>query len=203
MAYSCFHMLRRISFLLCFSIFFTNCNLRNDRVQWDNAVIDTNISKDTVYGRLDKVKEIFSALEKIDSSMKRTSDVEYLTGKKINPGEYSNSKYNNCRAYYFHSDTLSINIGIGNGFGGQGFIINYKDNKFYTEPYFSTDVIYPGEVEPSYKIVYQKLLLDKASYSLGDSLYGYIDFKSIETDKENNKTEHFGKGYFRTKVTKL
>ena len=30
-----------------------------------------------------------------------------------------------------------------------------------------------------------------------------IDFKSIETDKDNNSTEHFGKGYFRTKVTKL
>jgi hypothetical protein len=74
-------MLRRISFLICFNIFFTNCNSKSGRIKWDNAVIDTNISKDTVYGRLDKVKEIFSALEKIDSSMKRTSDVEYSTGR--------------------------------------------------------------------------------------------------------------------------
>ena len=202
MVNSCFHMLRRLSFLLLLSIFFTNCNLKNGQVQWDNAAIGTNISNDSVYRQLDKENEIFSALEKIESSMKRTSDVKYLPGKKINPGEYSNSKYNNCRAY-FHSETLSINVGIGNGFGGQGFIINFKDNKFYTEPYFSTDVIYPGEIEPSYKIIYQKLKLDKARYSLGDSLYGHIDFKSIETDKENNKTEHFGKGYFRAKVTKL
>ena len=202
MVNSCFHMLRRLSFLLLLSIFFTNCNLKNGQVQWDNAAIDTNISNDSVYRQLDKEIEIFSAKEKIESSMKRTSDVKYLTGKKINLGEYSNSKYNNCRAY-FHSETLSINVGIGNGFGGQGFIINYKDNKFYTEPYFSTDVIYPGEIEPSYKIIYQKLKLGKVRYSLGDSLYGHIDFKSIEIDKENNKTEHFGKGYFRAKVTEL
>ena len=196
-------MLRRLPFLLFFIIFFTNCNLKNHQTQWDNVTIDANISEVPIYRQLDKESEIFSAFEKMDSSMKRTSDVEYLTGKKINTGEYSNSKYNNCRAYFFNSDTLSINIGIGNGFGGQGFIINYKSNKFYTEPYFSTDVIYPSEVEPAYKIVYQKLILDKATYSLGDSLYGHIDFKSIEADKENNKTEHFGKGYFRTKITKL
>jgi hypothetical protein len=106
------------------------------------------------------------------------------------------------QSLFFHSDTLLINIGIGNGFGGHGFIISYKSKKFYTEPYFSTDVIYSDKVEPTYKIVYQKLILDKASYSSGDSLYGHIDFKSIETDKEKNTTEHFGKGYFRTKVTK-
>ncbi len=183
MVYSCLHMLRRISILLFFSILFTNCNSKKNQTTWDNATIDPYISKDSIFRQFDKENEIFSYLEKIDSSMKRTSGVEYLTEKKINRGEY-NSKYNNCRAYYLHSDTLSINIGIGNGFGGRGFIINYKDNKFYTEPYFSTDVIEFDEMKPSYKLSYQKLILDKASYAFGDSLYGHIDFMSIETDKK-------------------
>jgi hypothetical protein len=34
-----------------------------------------------------------------------------------------------------------IDIGIGTGFGGLGFIIRYSDKNFYTEPYFVTDAI--------------------------------------------------------------
>ena len=43
---------------------------------------------------------------------------------------------------------------------------------------------------------------DKAKYAVGDSLYGSIDFKSIETDDRNVKIEHLGVGNFRAKVTK-
>lgn len=175
----------------------------NKSKQWDTVEINPTICQNLIYKELDKQPELFSLLEKQDSLMKRTSDVAYFSGHKLNLQDNKYSKFNNCRAYFFHSDTLSINIGIGNGFGGQGFIIKYKNKRFYTEPYFSTDVIIEGEVEPTYKIVYQKLILNKSNYSLGDSLYGHIDFKSIETDKDKNTTEHFGKGYFRTKVTKL
>jgi hypothetical protein len=109
---------------------------------------------------------------------------------------------NNCRAIFIHSDTLSINIGISNGFSGWGFTIFYKDKKYYTEPYYFTDAEIPG-FESTYKIVYQKLALDKANYKVGDSLYGKIDFKSIETTKDKKRFEHFGKGYFRAKVWRL
>ncbi len=195
--------IQKLIIYLFAAICLTNCATKKQNSQWDTAEINAAISRDSIYRELDKQPELFSALETQDSSMKRTSDVSYFSGHKLNLQDDKYAKFNNCRAYFFHSDTLSINIGIGNGFGGQGFIIRYKSEKFYTEPYFSTDVISPDEVEPTYKIVYQKLILDKASYSLGDSLYGYIDFKSVEFDKENNTTEHFGKGYFRTKVTKL
>jgi hypothetical protein len=139
-------------------------------------------------------------LEEQDSLMKRTSDVEYFGREKLYK-EYS--KLNNCRAFFFKSDTLSINIGISSSHAGDGFIIKYKDKKFYTKPYYWDDVIMPGEVEPTYKIVYQKLTLDKINYKEGDSLYGKIEFKSIETDEYLKKTEHFGKGSFRTKIKKL
>jgi hypothetical protein len=165
--------------------------------------INSAVFQNSIYKELDEQPELFSALEFRDSVMKRTSDVAYFTGHRTNLQNDQWSKFNNCRAYFFHSDTLTINIGMGNGFGGSGFIINCKNGRFYTEPYFSTDVVVVGEVGPTYKIVYQKLILDKKSYSLGDSLYGFINFKSIETDNKNNKTEHFGNGYFRTRVGKL
>ena len=113
------------------------------------------------------------------------------------------SKFNNCRAYFHHADTLSIKIGIGDGFGGFGFIINYKDKKFHTQAYLSTDMIIEGEIEPTHKIVYQELTLDRPNYQIGDSLFGKVEFKSIETSNKGKTTEHFGKGSFRTKVTKF
>ena len=186
------------TFLVFTLVLLSSCNTKNN--QWDEVSIDPEISKDSIYRQLDNQEEIFSAPEQQDSLMKRTSDVEYLGREKL----YKNySKYNNCRAYFFKSDTLSIKIGISSGFAGDGFIIKYKGKKFYTEPYDWTDAIMEGQVEPTYKIVYQKLTLNKSNYKVGDSLYGRIEFKSIETDGYFKKTEHFGKGSFRTKVKKL
>ncbi len=189
----------RIASISLIAILF-GCGHNKHTAQWDDIKIDPEISKDSVYRQLDKQAEIFSMLEEQDSLMKRTSDVEYFGREKL----YKNySKFNNCRAFFFKSDTLSINIGISSGHAADGFIIKYKDKKFYTEPYSWIDVIMEGQVEPTYKIIYQNLTLDKSNYKIGDSLYGKIEFKSIETDEYLKKTEHFGKGSFRTKVKKL
>ena len=191
-------------FLILMILMLSNCNKKETQNQWDKASIDPNISKELIFKKLDKQKEIFSGLDNKDSLGKRTSDVSYFSGKKINLNDTKYSKFNNCRAYYFFNDTLSINIGFSNGFTGRGFIIKYKNKKFYTEGYYSTDVIIEGEIEPTHKIVYQKLTLDKTNYKVGDSLFGKIEFKSIEKDNNNQETtEHFGKGYFRTKVSKF
>lgn len=177
-----------LTFLLC------NCNQKDD--QWDEVIVDSHISQDSVFNRMNTEKEILSFHEK-DTFMKKTSDVEYLSGY-TNADKYS--KRNNCRAFFNKSDTLKINIGIGTGFGGRGFMIKYKSNRFFTEPYYSTDIIMDGESKPTYKIIYQKLMLDKSNYKIGDSLYGKIDFKAIEYDGFFKKIKHSGKGYFRSKI---
>lgn len=171
--------------------------------KWNIVDINPKVSKDSVYKKLDKQREIFNAFEANDSLLKRTSDVAYFSGKKRNSNNNKYSKLNNCRAYNYKSDTLIICIGIGNGFGGKGFNIKYIDRKFYTEPYHWIDVVNEGEIEPIYKVVYQKLTLDKSSYMNGDSLYGKIDFKCIEKDSKGNTIEHFGKGNFRTKINNV
>lgn len=213
-----------LSLLVFLSVFLTNCNSKKTSFQrdnqkvdadsfkrrnhnpekaipkWDEAKIDKDISKASVYARLNNQNEIFSVFEEQDTLMKRTSDVAYLTGGKIDLKDTGYSKFNNCKAYYFHSDTLYISIGIGNGFTNRGFVISYKNRKFYTEPYYSTDIVMEDEIEPVYKIVYQKLILDKAHYKIGDSLYGRIEFMSIGTTRYNRKQEHLGIGNFRAKV---
>jgi hypothetical protein len=205
------HRIKNATIVIAVWLGVTHCNMGEknrqstpkESAQWGEATIDPGISKEAIYSQLDKQTEIFSGLEEQDSSRKRTSDVAYFSGyfpteKYLNDKELA--KFNNCRAYFRHSDTLTIRIGIGTGFGGWGFSINYKDKKFQTEPFYSTDVVEAGQVEPTNKVAYQKLTLDKPSYKPGDSLYGRIEFKSIQTSKGNGTTEHSGAGSFRTKV---
>lgn len=194
-----------ISFALLFFIvaYGSGCQSKMQSSQWENANIDPTIAKNAAFEQLDIESEVFSFGENLDTSRKRTSGVAYFTEGHVNLTDSSSTRLNNCRAYFLKSDILNINIGIGSGFGGWGFIIHYKDRKFYTEPYYSTDVVIPDEPEPDFEVVYQKLTLDKPAYKLGDSLYGKIDFKAIETNQEGNKFNHSGKGYFRTIVREL
>ncbi|XWW44941.1 hypothetical protein JYG30_19715 [Fibrella sp. USSR17] len=153
-----------------------------------------------VYEQMENENEVFSFGENQDLSMKRTSSVAYFTKGHMNYSDSSFARLNNCRAYFLKNGILIINIGIGDGFSNRGFMIHHNGKQFYTEPYHSTDVVIPDEPEPVYEIVYQKLTLDKPVYEVGDSLYGNIDFKAIEIDREGSEFSHDGKGYFRTKV---
>lgn len=183
-----------IGTLLSFSCF-------QHKKQWDEIKIVPEITRNPVYQRLDGFSEIYNGLEQLDSS-KRTSNVQYSSGHPINLKKDEFSNVNNCRASFFKSDTLLIRIGLSSSYSSKGFMIRCKAGKFYVEPYTWSDAIIEGEPESTYKIVYQKLSLDKPSFSVGDSLHGYIDFKSIETTPEGTVIDHIGKGFFRAKVKK-
>ena len=190
------------SLFIFFSLLFLNKQINEDK--WSLIEIDSTISNNIIFKKLDKKTEIFDRTEKNDVSIKRTSDVTYFDTRYKSLRKEKYSKNNNCRAYYFRSDTLMINIGLGMGFSGRGFIIRYKNKNFYTKPYTWNDIGAEGDSDlehyPIYKIVYQKVILNKQHYNVGDSLFGKVDFKSIEINWDSSKIEHFGKGYFRTKV---
>lgn len=185
------------------TVYLAGCaNTTQQADQWGTVETDTAIYQNPVYRELDKQPENFSAYENSDSLLKRTSDVAYLNEHELELQDYRFAKYNNCRAYFLKPDTLSINIGWGDLFGGRGFMIYLKDKKFYAKPYVATDVFDIRDIGPAYKVVYQKLILNRTNFAVGDSVYGYIDFKSVETDAASNTLAHYGKGYFRTKVKK-
>lgn len=170
---------------------------------WDKATFDPNLPQHPIYRKLDKEKEIFSAyryLHGLDTNRKRTSDVRYIEeGGRIRIDDEIAGR-NECRAY-LKSDTLYLSIGHGDGFTSSGFSITYHGGRFYTETHHFADSLPIESVEPTQEIVYQKLTLDKPAYRAADSLYGYIDFKVIETDSDKYKVGYIGKGYFRAKVT--
>jgi hypothetical protein len=143
----------KIFLFLLLPFLLLNCKNKD---QWDEIKIDLNISHDSVYKRMDTEEEIFSMFER-DTLRKKSSDVQYLIGNE-NADKYS--KMNNCRAYFNSSDTLIIDIGISNGFVSSGFIIKYKANKFFTEPYYEDDIVFEGEPFETYKLIYQQLTLN-------------------------------------------
>jgi hypothetical protein len=175
------------------------CNNKTDTKQWDNAHLDPNLPKNLIYLELDKKDEIYSFYEKHDNS-RRTSNVSYLSYGIHEKRDTSFAKFNNCRAYYLGSDTLLINIGINGPFGGHGLIIKYINKRFNTEAYMHTDLIIEGETAPNQKIRYQKLSLNKIAYKIGDSLFGKIEFKSIDQDQLGDTILQCGHGSFRALV---
>jgi hypothetical protein len=73
-------------FIILIAFCITNCSkqfIKSSNINnWDEAKIDSLISKDLIYKKLDTQKEILSDIEDEDVSKKRTSDVTYLSGKK-------------------------------------------------------------------------------------------------------------------------
>jgi hypothetical protein len=140
----------------------SSCGNNQEPSQWDEAIIDSAIANDPIYKQLDKQEDFFSIVEKQDSLSKRTSNVSCFSGRKIDLKNTLYSKFNNCKVYFRDANALLIDIGISDLFSSRGFAINYEKGKFYVKPYHSSDIVI--ETEPTYKITYQKLTLDKPDY---------------------------------------
>jgi hypothetical protein len=151
---------------------------------------------------MDTKKELMTFPDQ-DSTLKRSSMVSFLMGEKHNRQDSLNSSYNTCTAYFSTLDTLHIDIGLHDLLGGWGFNISYHNRRFYTEGYKYSDIVYQGKLDkPQHWVIHQELTLDRTSYKVGDSLYGYIDFKAMERNELGDTIVYNGKGKFRAKVIK-
>jgi hypothetical protein len=83
---------------------------------------------------------------------------------------------------------------------GHGLIIKYSNKKFNTKAYRHTDLFIIGETTPNQKLINHKLVLNKANYKIGDSLFGRIEFKSIEINNQGDTVLHISNGNFRGSV---
>jgi len=170
--------------------------------QWDVATINHRLPKDSIFALMDTKKEL-TTFPGQDSTLKRSSMVSFLMGEKHNRQDSLNSSYNTCTAYFTTSDTLHIDIGLHDLLGGWGFNISYHNRRFYTEGYKYSDIVYQGKLDkPQHWVIHQELTLDRTSYKVGDSLYGYIDFKAMERNELGDTIVYNGKGKFRAKVIK-
>ena len=184
--------------LVCFIFCLLSCSTKKKKIQENLLGFDSTIMRQAVYKKMDGEKELLCDANR-DSSPKRTSDVAYFAHGRFNYTDSNSARNNRCNVI-LHGDTLSIRFGCKGWPVSSGFVIHYQNNRFYTEPYYSTDEVFENEPKPVYDLVYQRLILDKRTYRKDDSLYGRIDFKSIEMNRYIGRIEHTGTGYFRTKV---
>lgn len=181
--------------LLMGLIVLISCSLNRITKEWGSVEINSEIKSKLAYKLLSSELEIFNYNEVVDSSQTKSSGIDYVV-KDID-FNIENNYSARCVAI-LKNDLLEIRTIYSNGFGGEGFIIYYKNGKFLIKEAGYSDVL--SLYEPKQEIVYQNLVLDKTQYSNKDSIYGYVDFKIKKTDFDNYKSLHSGKGYFRTKI---
>lgn len=164
---------------------------------WKKVDINNDLKLDI------NIKDLFSQREAKDYSLFE-EDLDTLWGKSsgIKYVKYSDnhtSKFELRSKASILNDTLFIYLGTSNGFSSEGFTILYQNNAFCIKESGETDIVIANAPKPKQKIIYQKLILDKENYVIGDSLYGFVDFRIKKTFLKA-KTEYVGKGYFRTKI---
>jgi hypothetical protein len=190
----------RLNFILFCNFAFGICLFSSCQSSAQNRIfIQADIAKNRIYKKLDKQKDTREF--GVDTTLQpKTSDVKYLNNRNGSLKDTTSARIYNCRSS-LKQDTLSINIGIGTGFVGWGFTIYSRKQFFNIEPYYWTDAVIVGAPKPTFKIITQSLILNKAQYMVGDSIWGNVKFKIMEKDGSQTIT-HIADGYFRSKVTK-
>lgn len=202
-------MIRPALTILFICLLFTSCNKPD--IEEGKIVIQPDIVSNPVYTKLNKQQDIQEFAPFVIKP--KTSDVSYVNNRNGSLTDTTYARFNNCKPY-IKDGKLIILIGLSNGFTASGFDIKCDNSKFRIVPYYSTDLIIEGiETVSSYNIIQQQVILNKDKYILGDSIFGYVDFKLIENEKtiykhefpdkiEEQKITHIGKGYFRGKIEK-
>ncbi|MBZ4188231.1 hypothetical protein [Niabella beijingensis] len=175
---------------------------------WQGFEMSSGIPENDIYKKLDSINEIFSPFkDKGDTMAKRSIAADYYkTTRDVFEGQEHYSSGNvkdlyDCRAY-LQNDTLRILIGAHLGFGDSGLNIWIVRDRFVLMPYSSFCVITDHPCEPLNAPLWQRLVLDKKSYSIGDSLYGYLSFGAVYYDVRRNPSGQKAKGFFRTIIKK-
>ncbi len=201
----------RYCLLLLVYVALFSCAVNKER-KWANVTIDKSLNKDWNMNYREKEDtNIVMRNEIYNQSQLKTIHVSYFKlGRRDKEHWIENESINNCQVSIPKSDSLVIRIGYDFiGLGGSGFVIHFKNRKFYVLPYehysCGSSSMWP---RPEYKIRVQELVLDKPSYNIGDSLYGRVYFHITETKKYlkelghygKKKNEHYASGNFRAIV---
>ncbi len=182
----------------------------SDNRFWDVFQIDTSLKHLPVFKKLDSVPEIQQMFEQLEEGQKRSvamdhyeTELGYVSDAASAYVTRNFSEVLVCHAYLNRDeDTLWLNIGFGTGFSGWGTTVYITKNVFKTMPYYFDDIVDMDEKEPLNFPFSQSLILNRRHYKMGDSIFGYVGFKSIYYNEYEIPSKHNVKGFFRTKVNK-
>ncbi|MEN5306365.1 hypothetical protein ABE425_02550 [Chryseobacterium cucumeris] len=158
---------------------------------WNSVEVDHSLSQKTLFKSFDQQKQ--TSIWGSESEDIKTNDFK-TKSDSISPAYYSCSITEN--------PMLNVTFSVGDGFSGGGFQIDIFQSRYKISPYSYTDNVKlfdfldTGEY---YKVLDNKLILDKESYQKGDSIFGYTELK-VQRRYGPEKYIEEGKGYFKGKV---
>ena len=197
--------------VILFAVFtiFSSCNKHKtsniDEYIEINKVFKVNAhtKNDTSFIFLNSLPETYNYLDNFIPNARKTSNVHFNYGKDTKAIEHYHSVNNNVNVYKLPNDSLVISIGTGDGYTGYGVTIKIHKNIFLTNYYKFDDMISYDDIRPKQTILYQDLILDKPNYELNDSLYGFINFRSLYIGKREDTLYVNAIGHFRGKVKEI
>lgn len=191
-------MISKISILLVFFLIFSNCS--KSQISDDTTIkIDKMIKKDTVFNYLSRNNQKFIVKEPYNLNKKRTILIDYYKKECEDCRNFDELyEYYQAKAIVDKDNSLNIKISIEGGLSGSGFFIKCKNKKF--EVLLHTFDDQSGTKFTNCKILYQNLVLDKATFVVGDSIYGKINFDILENSKMRGEIRHKFQGYFVAKI---
>ncbi|MPS64002.1 MAG: hypothetical protein DI622_04985 [Chryseobacterium sp.] len=189
----------KIFSLLAFFLIFFNCS--KSQISDDTTIeIDKTIKKDTVFGYLSRNNQKFIIKEPYDQNKKRTVFIDYYK-KECNVCRDFNElyEYYQAKAIFDKDNSLNIKISVEEGLSGSGFFIKCKNKKFKVLLHTFDDQ--SGTKFSNCRILHQNLVLNKANFVVGDSIYGKINFEILENSEFRGEIKHKFQGYFVTKIS--
>ncbi len=191
-------MRSKIFILLVFFLIFSNCS--KSRVSDDTTIkIDKMIKNDTAFDYLNRNNQKFIIKGPYNQDKKRTVLIDYYKKECKDCRDFDELyEYYQTNAMIDKYDSLNIKISVEGGLSGSGFFIKCKNKKFKVLLHTFDDQ--SGTKFSSYRILHQNLVLNKAAFVVGDSIYGKINFEILENSKFRGEIRHKFQGYFVTKI---
>lgn len=166
-----------IFFAICLVV---GCNKEKVNVEnFDKFKISQNVIPDSISHKL----------------VQKNNSVVSVQSLAISPYKYPSYNENYiCDASIIENDTLNILINNYNGYFGNGILAQVFGDKFRIKSI--TPKVIKGTKFENYELKTQKLILDKATFKKGDSLFGFVNFECVVDSAKSKKMF----GYFKTKI---
>ncbi|MNK41486.1 hypothetical protein D3C87_601500 [compost metagenome] len=165
---------------ILFAICLVSCNKEKVDVEnFDKFKINQNVIPDSISRKL----------------VQKNNSVVSVQSLAISPYKYPayNENYI-CNASIIENDTLNIWINNYNGYFGNGIFAQVIGDEFRIKSI--TPKVIKGTKFENYELKAQELILNKATFRKGDSLFGYINFECVVDSSKSKKMF----GYFKTKI---
>lgn len=179
-------------FILIFCLSIVSCK-KEKKIQqnFGKFVVDEGLPQNDTIKLLSKYPELKLYRTDVNESKSRTAYIVQESTIWNMSGRFDNYT---CKTN-LKDDTLNISLNNNNKQFGNGPLVKVFNGNFFIKNYDPKTLKGEDKFIPA-KAIYQKLVLNKDKFKKNDSIYGFIDYKSL-LDDDVKKTF---RGYFRTLI---